>query len=65
MKPLDSFPDESLFLISTFGPWYGYLILYLQNQCFYPSLNQDERRRIRHHAKYHLIINDTLYHRGI
>ena len=23
-------PDESLFLISTLNPWYGYIIIYLQ-----------------------------------
>ena len=28
--PFDSFPDESLFLISMTDPWYGDIILYLQ-----------------------------------
>ena len=28
-QPLDSLPDESLFLFSMSDPWYGYLILYL------------------------------------
>ena len=28
-EPIDSFPDESLFLISMSNPWYGYLVLYL------------------------------------
>ena len=32
--PSDSFPDEFLFLISTTDPWYGYLLIYLQTQCF-------------------------------
>jgi hypothetical protein len=32
--PNDSLPDESLFLISTSDPWYGYILLYLQNQRF-------------------------------
>ena len=27
--PFDSFPDESLFLISIIDPWYGDIILYL------------------------------------
>ena len=29
-RPLDFFLDESMFIISTSDPWYGYLILYLQ-----------------------------------
>ena len=29
-EPFDSFPNESLFLISTTDPWYGDKILYLQ-----------------------------------
>lgn len=33
-KPLDSLPYESLFLISTYDPWYGYFLLYLQTQCY-------------------------------
>ena len=31
-NPIDSFPDEYLFLISMIDPWYGDLILYLQTQ---------------------------------
>jgi hypothetical protein len=30
--PIDSLPDESLFLISTSDPWYGDITLYLQTQ---------------------------------
>ena len=26
----DSFPDEHIFLISTFDPWYGDILIYLQ-----------------------------------
>jgi hypothetical protein len=33
-QPSDSFPHESLFLISTYDPCYGDIILYLQTQCF-------------------------------
>ena len=51
IEPIDSFPDESLFLISTSDPWYGYLILYLQTQQYQPNATRDERRRIHHHAK--------------
>ena len=28
-------------------------------------MSYDDHRHIRHHAKYYLILNDTLYHRGI
>jgi hypothetical protein len=41
-KPNYSFPDESLFLISSSNPWYGYILLYLQTQCFQPELTCDE-----------------------
>ena len=64
-EPSDSFLDEFLFLISTIDPWYGDLIIYLQTQRFQPHLSHDDRRRIRHHAKYYLILNDTLYRHGI
>ena len=64
-QPSDSFPDEFLFLISTTDPWYGYLLIYLQTQCFQLHLSHDDHRCIRHHAKYYLILNDTLYRRGI
>ena len=30
----DSLPDESLFLISYYDIWYGYTIIYIQNQNF-------------------------------
>ena len=64
-EPSDSFSDEFMFLISTIDPWYGDLIIYLQTQRFHPTLSCDDRRHIRHHAKYYLILNDTLYRCGI
>jgi hypothetical protein len=64
-EPNDSLPDESLFLISMSDLWYGDILLYLQTQCFQPGISRDERRHIRHHSKYYLIVGDTLYHRGI
>ena len=64
-EPSDSFPDEFLFLISTTDPWYGDLLIYLQTQWFQPHLSHDDCRRIHHHMKYYLILNDTLYRRGI
>ena len=64
-EPFHSFPNELLFLISTSDPWYGYLILYLQTRRFQPNATRDERCCIRHHAKYFLVTNDTLYRHGI
>ena len=34
--------DETLFLISTLGPWYGYIIVYLQTQSFLFELSQSD-----------------------
>ena len=64
-EPSDSFLDEFLFLIRTTNPWYGDLLIYLQTQHFQLHLSRDEHRRIRHHAKYYLILDDTLYRRGV
>jgi hypothetical protein len=63
--PNDSLLDESMFLISTYDPWYRYILLYLQTQRFQPSISRDERHHIRHHSKLYLIIGNTLYHHGI
>jgi hypothetical protein len=41
-EPSDSLPDESLFLISTSDPWYGYILLYIQTQSFHPIISRDE-----------------------
>ena len=65
IDPSDSFPDEFLFLISTTDPWYGDLIIYLQTQRFQPNKSRDDCHRIRHHVKYYLILNNTLYKCGI
>jgi hypothetical protein len=43
IEPRDSLPDESLFLISTFYPWYGDILLYLQTQRFQPNISREER----------------------
>ena len=59
-EPIDSFPDESLFLISTADPWYEDSILYLQNECFQSNLAHGEYRCICNHAKYFLIVNNAL-----
>ena len=64
-EPSDSFTYEFMFLISTTNPWYGDLIIYLQTQRFQPNISRDDCRCIRHHMKYYLILNDTLYRCGI
>jgi hypothetical protein len=65
IEPIDSLPDESLFLISTFDPWYGDILLYLQTHCFQPNISHEERRHIHHHSRHYLIIGDTLCLCGI
>ena len=64
-EPNDSFLDDLLIMISTTYPCYGYLIIYIQTHRFHPDLSCDDHRSIRHHAKYYLILNDTLYWHGI
>jgi transposase InsO family protein len=65
IEPRDSLPDESLFLINTSNPWYRDILLYLQTKRFQSNISREERRRIRHHSRCYLILDDTLYHRGI
>jgi hypothetical protein len=65
IEPRDSLLDETLFLISTSDPWYGDILLYLQTQLFQPNTSREERRRIHYHSRRYLIVDDTLYRRGI
>jgi hypothetical protein len=46
-------------------PWYGDILIYLQTLKLPQHLSRDDRRRICHQAKNYLIIDDTLYHRGV
>jgi len=57
---IDQFPDETIFLVSTSDPWYGHILSYLQTQRSRPELSRKDHRRIRHHAKHYLIIDNTL-----
>ena len=66
----DVVPEESpirgdMFLIKSSDPWYGYILMYLQTLKCPNSASHDERQRIRHQAKNYLILNDTLYRRGV
>lgn len=58
---LDSLPDDSLFLIDSSDPWYGYILVYLQTQWFQLEVSKDDRRRLHHLAQHYLIIGDALY----
>ena len=61
----ESLVDDHLFLIDSSDLWYGSIIVYLPTTRFPSNVSKEERRHIRHQAKYYLIINDTLYRRGV
>ena len=61
----DMFVDEHIFLISTLDPWYGGIIIYLQTLKTPTHLSRDERRRLCHVSKNYLIVDNTLYRRGV
>ena len=61
----DTFVNEHIFLISTLDPWYGDIIIYLQMLKVPTHLSWDERRRLRHVSKNYLIVDNTLYRRGV
>jgi hypothetical protein len=61
----NSFPDESLILISSDDIWYGDIIIYLQTQHFRLDISHVDCRHIRYQACQYIILGDTLYHRGI
>ena len=61
----DMFVNEHIFLISTLDPWYEYIIIYLQTLKVPTHLSQDERRRLHHVSKNYLIVDNTLYRRGV
>jgi hypothetical protein len=63
-------PEESpiwgdMFLITYSDPWYRDILIYLQTFKCPTSSSRDERWRIHHQAKNYLILNDTLYQRGV
>jgi hypothetical protein len=66
----DLVPKESpirgdMFLITSLDPWYGDILIYLQTLKCPTTASRDERRRICHQAKNYLILDDTLYRRGV
>ena len=60
-----TFVDEHIFLISTADPWYEDIIVYLQMQRTPTHLSRDQRRWLRHVSKNYLIVDNTLYCRGV
>jgi hypothetical protein len=62
---VDSFVEEHIFLVSSSNPWYGYIFVYLQTLKFPQHLSRDDRQNIRYQVKNYLIIDDTLYRRGV
>ena len=54
-----------IFLISTLDPWYGDIIIYLQTLKVLTHLSWDERRQLHHVSKNYLILDNTLYRRGV
>ena len=57
----DSFPDEYIFLISTYDPWYGDILVYLQTLKCPAFFSQENRCNLQVNEKIYLIIDDTLY----
>jgi hypothetical protein len=43
---VDSFADEHIFLVSSFDPWYGDIVLYLQTLKLPHHLSRDDQRHI-------------------
>jgi hypothetical protein len=66
----DVMPEESpirgyMFLIASSDPWYGDILVYLQNLKCPTSASRDELCHIRYQAKNYLILDNTLYRRGV
>jgi hypothetical protein len=63
-------PEQSpikgdMFFIMSSYLWYGDILVYLENLKLPASTSRNERRHIRHQTKNYLILEDTLYRRGI
>jgi hypothetical protein len=63
-------PEESLirgdmFLFTYSNPWYGDILIYLQTLKCPTIASHDERRCICHQVNNYLIIDETLYQRGV
>ena len=47
----ESFPDEHIFLISTYDPWYEDILIYLQTLKYPTAYSREDRRKLHLHAK--------------
>jgi hypothetical protein len=63
--PKESPIQGDIFLITYSDLWYGDILIYLQTLKCPTYSSHDEHRRIRQQAKNYLILNDTLYRRGV
>jgi hypothetical protein len=54
-----------MFFITSSDPWYRDILIYIQTLKCPTSSSRDERRCICHQDKNYLILNDTLYRRGV
>jgi hypothetical protein len=66
----DVMPEESpirgdIFFITSSDPRYGDILVYPQTLKCPTFASRDERHRIHHQAKNYLILDDTLYWRGV
>jgi hypothetical protein len=55
----------NMFFIVSSDPWYGDILFYLQTLKFPTSASHDKHRHIRNHEKNYLILEETLYRRGV
>jgi hypothetical protein len=54
-----------MFFIASSDPWYGDILIYIQTLKCPTSASRDECRWIHHQDKNYLILDDTLYRRGV
>jgi hypothetical protein len=57
--------ERDLFLITSLDPCYGDILVYFQTLKCPPPSSRDEHQQNRHQARNYLILNDTLYRRGV
>ena len=60
----DSFPDEYLFAISTYSPWYADIANYLAARKFPEYLSSKEKRKTIQQSATYTWIDGNLYHTG-
>jgi hypothetical protein len=56
---------RDMFLIASSDPWYEDILVYLQTLKCPTSASHEENLHICHYSKNYLILEDTLYHRGV